>query len=526
MSQETTTKAKKRRSLSLKEKLQIIEDVEEKGLSYATIAANLHVNESTIRTIIRQKCDIKKIGPVASKISGKVHRLRDPVFLDMGNALNSMIECNTERGFPVDFNYITEKALEFYSVYNKKHGVAEGNIKPFNASKGWFQKFCKRYGIHNVRLHGEMASADIEAAATFPAFVEQEIKAGGYCLDQVFNCDETKLFYKKTPQNSYVSDYTKKMPGAKADKKGFSILFCSNAAGSLMTKPLVINNVAKPRAIKDVIHSNLPVHYRSNKKGWMTQDIFNDWVENCFAPELESFCRSRNIGFKALLLLDNAPSHPTTFDHPNVKLLYLPPNTTSLIQPLDQGIIRNFKLLYIKKSYRHILHTSERDNSSLIDSWKKFDLKNCFDCVQAAVSEIKPSTLQNCWKKIIPSYFEQTEPPTEDEAVLNEIVQMGADFGAAGITGDDIKDMIRDQPATVDEIVAILEPEPASEIDVVVPPPDAEEINNRIRQLSELESFCALDSNMERSQKMQDIMQEFHPQLKRLLTEWKEEETK
>ncbi|XP_062710749.1 tigger transposable element-derived protein 1-like [Aedes albopictus] len=468
-----------RKSLSLKEKLQIIEDVEEKGLSYATIAANLHVNESTIRTIIRQKCDIKKIGPVASKISGKVHRLRDPVFLDMENALNSMIECNTERGFPVDFNYITEKALEFYSVYNKKHGVAEGNIKPFNASKGWFQKFCKRYGIHNVRLHGEMASADIEAAATFPAFVEQEIKAGGYCLDQVFNCDETKLFYKKTPQNSYVSDYTKKMPGAKADKKGFSILFCSNAAGSLMTKPLVINNVAKPRAIKDVIHSNLPVHYRSNKKGWMTQDIFNDWVENCFAPELESFCRSRNIGFKALLLLDNAPSHPTTFDHPNVKLLYLPPNTTSLIQPLDQGIIRNFKLLYIKKSYRHILQTSERD-----------------------------------------------KPPTEDEAVLNEIVQMGADFGAAGITGDDIKDMIRDQPATVDEIVAILEPEPASEIDVVVPPPDAEEIDNRIRQLSELESFCALDSNMERSQKMQDIMQEFHPQLKRLLTEWKEEKTK
>lgn len=50
----------KRRSLSLKEKLQIIEDVEEKGLSYATIAANLHVNESTIRTIIRQKCDTKK----------------------------------------------------------------------------------------------------------------------------------------------------------------------------------------------------------------------------------------------------------------------------------------------------------------------------------------------------------------------------------------------------------------------------------------------------------------------------------
>ncbi|KAI5627491.1 hypothetical protein C0J50_12934 [Silurus asotus] len=30
----------------------------------------------------------------------------------------------------------------------------------FNASKGWFEKFKKRFGLKNVCLHGEMASAE------------------------------------------------------------------------------------------------------------------------------------------------------------------------------------------------------------------------------------------------------------------------------------------------------------------------------------------------------------------------------
>jgi hypothetical protein len=54
-----------------------------------------------------------------------------------------------------------------------------------------------------------------------------------------------------------------------------------------------------------------------------------------------------------VLLLDNAPTHPpdTTkevqgFDVyrlSNITLIFLPANTTSIVQPLDQGIIAAFK---------------------------------------------------------------------------------------------------------------------------------------------------------------------------------------
>ena len=48
---------------------------------------------------------------------------------------------------------------------------------------------------------------------------------------------------------------------------------------------------------------------------------------------------------KNLLIVDNAPSH--VFDEfSNIEMLYLPKNTTSLLQPLDMGIIKIFKNHY------------------------------------------------------------------------------------------------------------------------------------------------------------------------------------
>ena len=46
---------------------------------------------------------------------------------------------------------------------------------------------------------------------------------------------------------------------------------------------------------------------------------------------------------KILLLLDNGPAHPQAKLN-NIKLAFLPPNTTSLSQPMDQGIIQTMKL--------------------------------------------------------------------------------------------------------------------------------------------------------------------------------------
>ena len=48
-------------------------------------------------------------------------------------------------------------------------------------------------------------------------------------------------------------------------------------------------------------------------------------------------------GRKIVLLVDNCPVHPPIDNLVSTELIYLPPNTTSKLQPMDQGVILSLK---------------------------------------------------------------------------------------------------------------------------------------------------------------------------------------
>ena len=112
-----------------------------------------------------------------------------------------------------------------------------------------------------------------------------------------------------------------------------------NANGSEKLPLLFIHRYETPRAIRGINKSSLPVWYYWNQKAWMQRSIFKRFLDR-----LNSKMRQerRNI----ILLLDNASSHkPDNIQNlSNVRIHFLPPNTTSHIQPIDQGIIYSLKV--------------------------------------------------------------------------------------------------------------------------------------------------------------------------------------
>ncbi|GBM51132.1 hypothetical protein AVEN_244178-1 [Araneus ventricosus] len=69
---------------------------------------------------------------------------------------------------------------------------------------------------------------------------------------------------------------------------------------------------------------------------------------------------------KIALVFDNCPAHPKQINQKmkNVTVFYLPPATTSKLQPMDEGVIKNFKLHYRKRIVRKVI-TALKNNQSI-----------------------------------------------------------------------------------------------------------------------------------------------------------------
>ena len=129
---------------------------------------------------------------------------------------------------------ICEKARNVNADLVKDKPSTSGNGETFRASKGWCHNFKARTGVHSVARHGEATSADKRAAENYIHHFENYIHhfenyihhfenyihhfetmthTNGFCSHQVFNCDETGLFWKKMPRRTYIAQENIHCPG-------------------------------------------------------------------------------------------------------------------------------------------------------------------------------------------------------------------------------------------------------------------------------------------------------------------------
>ena len=209
-----------------------------------------------------------------------------------------------------------------------------------------------------------------------------------YDAKDIFNMDKSGVFYRALPSKTLRVKGDECKVGKKL-KDRITADFCCNVEGDF-EKKLSIGKSKKPRCFRNISSKNLSVTWKANKKAWMTSDIFLDWLKQFDR-------RMQTQGRRVLLFIVKAPSHPKDFRLSNVKVVFIPANTTSLLQPLDQGIIAALKN-YRKRLLKAVLTRMDRGEDILKTNHCVTVLDACL-WIDEAVREVTVSTVRACFAK-------------------------------------------------------------------------------------------------------------------------------
>ncbi|XP_068243623.1 tigger transposable element-derived protein 1-like [Palaemon carinicauda] len=180
---------KKRKIMMVNKKVKLL-DMLKAGSSYASVARIYRVNESTVRYIEKDEMKIHKTASITfSKDTRRVVTPCNKTIVQMENALSMWISDCRE----------------------KKQGLVR-EIQ----EEGWSSQRSFVWGGCLGRPRG---SSSLRRGR-----VHELIKEDGYLLEQVFNMDETGLFWKRMPSRTFLYKDEVKKPGFKAHKDRVTLL--------------------------------------------------------------------------------------------------------------------------------------------------------------------------------------------------------------------------------------------------------------------------------------------------------------
>lgn len=471
--------------LTIEKKIEILEAVD-KGGKKGQIAKDFKIPASTLSTILKNR---KKIEDVFKQEKGAAKKIRIAGYPNLEECLIKWFKQCRNRNVPLGGNMLKEKAQQFAEKLGHKD---------FKGSNGWLENFKKRHNIIFRKLCGESQSVSNELCSEWITKLPDLLK--DYSPDNIYNADETGLFFKALPDKTAVFKGDE-CHGGKQSKDRVTLLLAANMSGTDKLTPLMIGKSKSPRCFKGT--KSFPLQYKANKKAWMTSELFADWLKQIN----RKMCQKKK---KIILFIDNCRAHGIIPKMKAVKVVFLPPNATSKLQPLDQGIIRSFKVGYRKDVVKKIIDAVDRKKEI-----KPVNILDCMRMADRAWRHVTQKTIINCFRKAgfvkaeekeIESDEDEEETsaePTEPEndVVCDEWEKISKSFNLSKITFEDFAEIDADVEVcglwTDEEIISQSVSSPPSddeeEVDIPEPSPgvtvaqakDAVNILRRFMECSE-----------------------------------------
>ncbi|KAI6661981.1 Tigger transposable element derived 6-like protein [Oopsacas minuta] len=311
----------KRKRFSFAEKYKILKELDA-GAKRPFLEQKHGISHGTLAGFLKDRAIIETSIASASNLDSKSTKLSrypeiDTALLEWFRYLKSTAPDESVAG-----PFLLEKSICI--VEKLKVRNVPGYLEPVFLDLNWIDRWKKRHNIISRQISGESQSADHAGADNWISTQLKLIREEFEDKD-IFNADETGLFWKMTPDRtlSLRGDLGK---GGKRSKERLTVLVAASALGERFPL-LVIGKSKRPHCSRGVL--NLPVEYDANRTAWMTSEIF------------EKLLRKLNNSMtfddrKIAMILDNFSGHPN-LNLSHIKLFFLPPNTTSMTQPVDAG---------------------------------------------------------------------------------------------------------------------------------------------------------------------------------------------
>lgn len=252
----------------------------------------------------RKRCRLGKAGALEQKL------------LDWYN--------EAKEDMPVSGPILMEKA--------KSIGIEMGiDFKP---SAGWLGRWKDRNGVTLKRFKHKDGAPSATQVGTHWRRYRFTKATKDYSPQNVWVVDETVLAYDALLEHL--------APGAVNGKDKVSVILACNLAGTERKPPVIIGSSQTLSSLK------LPTPYYYHPQSAVTLDIFSSWLKE-WDHELQTKRK------KIVLLMSRVPHHPENPHVFNISITFFPPDTSTVLQPLQLGIITVFKALYRYQQLKYLM---------------------------------------------------------------------------------------------------------------------------------------------------------------------------
>jgi len=183
------TQKKSQRNLSLQER-----KMRQKiAKHFDAIYPNLQLKQPKVSDWLKNESKLRAAYEQSNGTNHSAKRIRQTQQPEVTEMLDLWVSQATADGILLTGEILRQK----WRTFADRVGVPED--ERLNLSNGWLDRYKKRMGLKEYKRHGEAASAASETIDKERRRLQELIKKLGYELRDIFNTDETGLFYALPP---------------------------------------------------------------------------------------------------------------------------------------------------------------------------------------------------------------------------------------------------------------------------------------------------------------------------------------